>query len=212
MRQLTSDRSEIYSRWTSDGRFVVYHSWAAPHRVFRVPRDGGPAVALTPPEIDASYADVSPDGQSLAYASPSGTEEHVYVQPLSGGKRRPLRPGPASVPRWSPDGQWIAFAPDRSYYRGVYVIRSDGTNERQLTSVGGWPVWWPDGRHISYLATAEDGTQRIQTISTDGGASGREIQQRFRGVNHPFDLTRDGEWLVTSDAAHVSSEIWVLTR
>ena len=154
---------------------------------------------------------MSPDGQSLAYTTAEGAEERVYIQSTSGAHSPwPLRAGPASVPRWSPDGRSIAFAPDRSYYRGIYVIQADGTGERQLTNVGGWPVWWPDGRHISYLATAEDGTQRIQTVAVDGGTATREIQQRFRGVNHPFDLSPDAAWLVSSDAAHVSSEIWVL--
>jgi eukaryotic-like serine/threonine-protein kinase len=212
MRQLTSgNRGEIYSRWTPDSRFVLYQSWGSPRRVFRVPRDGGPAVALTPPEIDAGYADMSPDGQSLAYTTAEGAEERVYIQSLSGERPpRPLRGGPASVPRWSPDGRLIAFAPDRSYYRGIYVIHADGTGERQLTKVGGWPVWWPDGRHISYLETAEDGTQRISTVAVDGSKASRQIQQRFRGVNHPFDLSPDAAWMVSSDAAHVSSEIWVL--
>ncbi len=211
-RQLTSgDRGEIYPRWTPDGRFVLYHSWAAPRRVWRVPRDGGPPVALSPADIDAAFADVSPDGRLLAYTTTEARNERVHVMSLSGeGGPRVLRSGPASLPRWSPDGEWIAFAPDRSYYGGVFIIRADGTGERRLSSVGGWPVWWPDGRSLSYLVIADDGTQRIDTVGIDGAPTESRAPLKFRGTNNPFDIARDATWIATSDSVHVSSEIWVM--
>jgi Tol biopolymer transport system component len=211
-RQLTSgSRGEIYSTWTPDGKHVLFHEWTAPHRVWRVPREGGPPVALTPEGVDASYGAISPDGKSLAFVVTEGSEERVYIQSVANSaQRRLLRSGPASVPRWSPDGNWIAFSPDRSYYSGVFIIRADGTDERQLSSVGGWPVWWPDSRQVSFIRTASDGTQQIDIASVDGKGATAPVHLRFRGLNHPFDISRDSAWLATSDSAHVSSEIWVI--
>ena len=213
-RQLTfGARGEVYARWTPDGRFVTYQDWAAPRRVWRVPRDGGPSVALTPDDRDAGFAEVSPDGRWLAYTATEPPNERVYIAPLDGsGDARPLVPTAGSLPRWSPDGTWIAYAPDRSYYNGIFVVRPDGTGARRLAAVGGWPVWWPDGRHISYLDTAPDGTQRIQTVTLDGRPPERRIDLPFRGVNHPFDIARDGQWIAVGDAVHVTSAIWVLQQ
>ena len=41
----------------------------------------------------------------------------------------------ASSPEWSPDGEWIAFT-DGENEADVWVVRRDGTDLRQLTTVG----------------------------------------------------------------------------
>ena len=212
LRQLTNtDRGEVYPRWTPDGRSVIFQNWAAPKRIWRVAREGGPPAALTPADIDAAYGDLSPDGRMIAFVATEGAEERVYVTPVSDPTaRRLLRMGPASLPRWSPDGAWIAFAPDRGYFGGILITRPDGTGERRLTETGGWPVWWPDGRRIGYVTIRGDLTQQIQTITVDGQPRVDLVPIRFVGTNEPFDVSRDGQFLATTDTVHVSSEIWVL--
>jgi hypothetical protein len=32
----------------------------------------------------------------------------------------------------------------------------------------------------------------------------------FVGTNFPFDISRDGKWLVTTNFQHISDEIWLL--
>jgi eukaryotic-like serine/threonine-protein kinase len=210
--QLTNtERGEVYPRWTPDGRSVLFQDWAAPRRIWRVPREGGPLSPLTPSTIDAGYGDLSPDGRQLAFAATDGAEERAYVMPVvAGGTPRLLRSGPASVPRWSPDGAWIAFAPDRGYFGGISIVRPDGTGERRLTDTGGWPVWWPDGRRIGYTTIRGDLTQQVQTITLDGPPKVQLVPIRFAGTNEPFDISRDGQVLATTSSVHVSSEIWVL--
>jgi Tol biopolymer transport system component len=53
-------------------------------------------------------------------------------------------------PRWSPDGKLIAFSSDRAEpdHFDVYVMRSDGTDARQVTFTPAGatainPVWFP---------------------------------------------------------------------
>jgi Tol biopolymer transport system component/predicted Ser/Thr protein kinase len=210
-RLTTSDRGEVYPRWTPDGRFVLFQNWSPPRRIWRVAPDGGPPVPLTAENRDASYADVSPDGRQLAFVITDAPQERVYVMPITGDEGpRLLRDGPASLPRWSPDGAWIAFAPNRGDFGGILIVRPDGTGERRLTDSGGWPVWWPDGTRISYVTVRPDASQQIQTVTLDGAISIPPVPIRFSSVNNPFDIARDGESLVTTNAVHVSSEIWVL--
>jgi hypothetical protein len=33
---------------------------------------------------------------------------------------------------------------------------------------------------------------------------------RFSGINYPFDVSRDGKWLVTTNTVDEEDEIWLL--
>jgi VCBS repeat-containing protein len=78
-----------------------------------------------------------------------------------------------------------------------------------LTREGGWPVWWPSGREVGYLAVGADGNQEIRVTSLDGTA--RTLTNiKLNGTNHPFAIFPDGRRLVGSNAVHVSDEIWLL--
>jgi len=215
-RRLTStEGGEIYPQYTPDGKFILYHNWSAPRRIWRVPVDGGtPQLVSRFPEGE-NYADVSPDGRWLAFARTEAQGERVYVAPIDGGssalrgQERLLRASPASVPRWSPDGRRIAFSPNRGYADGVLVINADGTGERRISAQGGWPVWWPDGRRIGFLVQGPDGTQEIHVVPGEGGAAVTLAGVRYRSSNHPFDVSPDGRQLVTSNTMHQSDEIWL---
>jgi TolB protein len=51
-------------------------------------------------------------------------------------------------PAWSPDGQFIAFMSDRDGNLNLYVMTSQGQEERALTSTPvdeSAPAWRPEG-------------------------------------------------------------------
>jgi Tol biopolymer transport system component len=211
-RRLTSgEAGEIYPRFSPDGDWLLYTTWAAPRRVGRVRRAGGaPSLVEAEPGVEAAYGDVSPDGRSIAFARTEAKESHVYVEAVGGGERRRLTSTSSTLPRWSPDGKLIAFCPDRSYSGGIFVIAADGTGERRLTDAGGWPVWWPDGRSVAFQAVGPDGTEQIQVAPLAGGPPRAITEIRFSGLNNPFDISRDGALIVSSDSTHLSDEIWLL--
>jgi serine/threonine protein kinase/Tol biopolymer transport system component len=211
-RQLTfGNVPELYPRFTPDGSSVIYQTWTQPGRIWRVPRNGGPAVALTPGgEKDDQYADVSPDGRWLAFARTEQGKTRIYVAPIGGGEARLLIESVSTLPRWSPSGEWIAFSPSRGVNAGIFVVRADGTGERRLTQTGSWPVWWPDGKRIGYVATAPDGSQQIRTVPFSGGPSLPLSRLHFHGTNFPFDVSRDGSQLASSNSVPLSAEIWLL--
>ncbi|HEV3141795.1 MAG TPA: hypothetical protein VGY57_14820, partial [Vicinamibacterales bacterium] len=132
------------------------------------------------------------------------------VAPAAGGPERRLTDSPSTTPRWSPDGRWIAFASNRTFTGGIWVIQADGTGQRRLTQTGGWPVWWPDGKQIGYQTVTSDGTEQIAVARLDGGSPRTLNMLRFYGTNYPFDVSPDGARLVTTNAQHLSDEIWLL--
>ncbi|MGA2263073.1 MAG: protein kinase [Acidobacteriota bacterium] len=212
-RQLTfGSLPEIYPRFTPDGTYIIYQTWSpGPDRIWRVPLAGGPSEALTPArEDDDGYADVSPDGQWLAFARSEKGSTHLCVMSLKGGEAKSLTNAASTLPRWSPDGRWIAFSASRGYDGGVSLIGADGTGVRRLSETGGWPVWWPDGKHLGFQNQGPDGTQVILTVPFAGGPPQLLPSVRYTGTNNPFDLSSDGNLLATSNCSQVSSEIWLL--
>ncbi len=111
---------------------------------------------------------LSPDGRRVAYvvtAADLKGDRHrttIFVT-TDGGAAMPLTDGSAhdTRPRWSPDGQWIAFVSDRhGGPRRVFVMRADGAEPRQLTSVDGAvgpPAWSPDAARLAFTARVARG-------------------------------------------------------
>ena len=174
VRQLTSAAAgEVYPRYAADGASVYFHTWNSPRRIGQVQRAGGAPTwpSFGDGKVDESFADPSPDGKLLAFVRADPDAERIYVAPVVGGVARRLTSSRGTIPRWSPDGATIAFASDRGYAGGIFIIRSDGTGERQLTKEGGWPVWWPDGSQIGYLVAGPDGNN--ETASSRSGVARR---------------------------------------
>jgi Tol biopolymer transport system component len=99
-------------RWAPDGR-IVFTSRYDQNRVYAdivvMDADGGDRKVLA----RGDYADVSPDGRTLAYSGPGGTQRAannraVYVMPIDGGERRRVTDD-GYAPIWSPDGEYLAF-------------------------------------------------------------------------------------------------------
>ncbi|HEY8233184.1 MAG TPA: protein kinase [Vicinamibacteria bacterium] len=211
-RQVTAGRvPEIYPLYSPDGSSLLFFTWGRePSRVFRVARPSGVPVPVLPEGPSLSYPDLSPDGQRLAVAVSEGDRVRVHVAPVVGGALRALTEGPSTVPRFSPDGRFIAFSPDRSFGAGVFVVPAGGGEPRQLSETGGWPVWWPDGRRLGFQAVGSDGNAEIRVVPFEGGSTTTLSGIRFLGTNYPFDVSRDGRFLATSNTVSVSNELWLL--
>jgi TolB protein len=213
-RQITSGKvPEIYPRFSPDGSTVYFNTWGTePLSIWRVPSKGGPPKAATTSSSGSdAYADVSPDGLSVVFTRTENKISHVFVAATDGrGEPRRVLDTPGTVPRWSPDGKWISFSPNRGFSSGVNVVHADGSGLKRLTESGGWAVWWPDGEQIGYQVVGADGNSQIQVLNLKSGETRTLSNLHFLGTNFPFDISRDGKWLATTNFQHVSDEIWLL--
>jgi Tol biopolymer transport system component len=145
-------------------------------------------------------ADISPDGQRIAFYTQAPAEE-LFVVPTSGGEPRQLTRDDFKdrVPRWSPDGRSILFYSNRSGKYEAWKIGADGGGLEQLTRLDRAvynPVWSPDGRHLAINLGSEAGA-----IVDLGLPLGRRRPQPLaeRGrIPVPFapdSWSPDGRWL-----------------
>jgi Tol biopolymer transport system component len=213
-RELTAGKvPEIYPRYAPDGQEIYYSTWGAePLSIARVSRKGGPAhVAEPKARTSDSYADVSADGKWLVFVRTEKNASRLYVKAADGsGEARSVGTVEGCVPRWSPDGKWIAFSPNRGFSDGAFIVHPDGTGLKRVAERGGWPVWWPDGNSIGLQTLGPEGNTELTMVTLATREARVLAGLRFNGTNFPFDVSRDGKWLVTTNAVDEEDEIWVL--
>jgi len=99
--------------------------------------------------------DISPDAQTIVFDMLGD----IYTLPVSGGDAKPIATGMAfdSQPKFSPDGKWIAFISDRSGGENLWIMKSDGTEPKQLSRDQDYefasPVWTSDGQYVTAART-----------------------------------------------------------
>jgi eukaryotic-like serine/threonine-protein kinase len=109
------------------------------------------------------FPSLSPDGNSVAYASRASGNWDIYVRSVSGGGGAVNLTKDSSAddsqPAFSPDGQRIAFRSEREG-GGVYVMKADGESPVRVSDFGYSPSWSPDGGQLLV------GTEKIPQPST----------------------------------------------
>ena len=111
------------------------------------------------------FATISPPGTEILYfqenrndlSSATVNDWSIIIRDLQTGSEREIAKG--SMAKWSPGGNLIAFTRaegvkgDWTFY--IWVVKSDGTELRKLSSskgMAGWPVSWSgDGKYLMEL-------------------------------------------------------------
>jgi TolB protein len=112
----------------------------------------------------------SPTGRQIAFVSNRNGAPHIFVMDAEGANVRQITfGGTHTQPRWSPKGDLIVFTA-REGTHDVWVVGSDGSNPRRLTSGPGdnqGPTWSPNGRHLVFQTNRLGGWQ-IFAMLADG--------------------------------------------
>ena len=183
--------------FSRDGQDILFSS----HRdhgaeIFRLPRTGSPELVsaeLVSPEPPSWFHGTAPDCSGMTYAAAREGRRTVDIytkswdrpeQRLTGGE------GHSDGPEYAADGTKIFFNNDRTGRAQIWVMASDGTNQRPLfsdTQVNWFPHPSPDGQHLLYLAyppgtqghprdlhvalclATPDGTNRRRVVELTGG-------------------------------------------
>ncbi|MEO7119346.1 MAG: hypothetical protein ABIZ34_10285 [Candidatus Limnocylindrales bacterium] len=137
------------------------------------------------PDVAAWIGAISPDGSQVAWAKDVGSEDELWVSPVSGSPGvRIVRT--AATPNvtydgqvWSPAGDQIAFvesvieASGRAVDTSIWLVKADGSELHQLVtaSPGTSISWSPDGRWLTYVQDSETGPQLV-ALAADGSVEG----------------------------------------
>ncbi len=98
------------------------------------------------------FPSLSPDGDSVVYASAVSGNWDIYLQRVGGENAMNLTensPDDDTHPAFSPDGEQIAFHSQRAG-GGIFVMGATGESVRRLTDLGCSPAWSPDGSEIAF--------------------------------------------------------------
>jgi len=129
--------------------------------IYTMKPDGTGVTRVSFPNGGNSDPAFSPDGQKIAFKSPSASNYEISVMNADGTGRTPLTSTSVveSEPTWSPDGAKIAFVAnsfdvDGQTDREIWVMNADGTGRTQLTNNSSddyYPAWSPLGDKIAYV-------------------------------------------------------------
>jgi TolB protein len=131
------------------------------------PVDGGAQVAIintdgsgfhlvTGGPNNNAFASYAPDGKQIVYRTAGPDGNGLRIMNLDDHSVSNLTQGWDNFPVWSPRGDLIAFVRQNGADFGVFTIRSDGTNIRQLTNTRGNDAhlaWSPDGQRIVFSSS-----------------------------------------------------------
>jgi Tol biopolymer transport system component len=167
-------------RWSPDGRLVACACNTGDQKgIWIVPSDSqeqsGPWRIISP----GQYPAWSHSGLRIAFLGYLDEGTGICVMDSSGANATLIFEGGdnARYPAFSPDDGRIAFSyAEPGHVPQVWVMNSDGSDPRQLTTCGGlYPAWSPDGRFIAYTDTRRC-NGRLWIMNADGSCK-RQVTQ-----------------------------------
>ena len=134
LTRLTSGLRDINVRPSPKADFVLFRR---DNDIYRLDLPQRTETRLTnTPNQYKGIAGVSPDGTKILLTRiDPGRFEQIFVMNVDGTHTRRISRGNYYdfLPRWSPDGTHIAFSSSRDGTNGVYIMRADGSDVRDVS-------------------------------------------------------------------------------
>ena len=196
--------------WSPDGRYLYFSSnRGGSSNIWRVAIDEETGVTSGRPEaVTAIGATASPLHLSfarnghLAYSAQTEIRNlrSVAFNAATSTVAKPVSITQGSMQLWfpdpSPDGEWLA-AYSMGQQRHIFVMRTDGTEQRDLTPDNFrhyWPRWSPDGQRIAF-SSRRTGDYELFIMNRDGSGV-RQLTQSAGGHYSPW--SPDGSMIAYS--------------
>lgn len=118
-----------------------------------------PLTRLTAGSWSDTHPALSPDGQTIAFASNRAGQWDLYLLHLQTGETQRITNTPEydSAPSWSPDGRWLAYETYLENNLEIYIRPIDNSQAAiRLTedpAADYQPAWSPQGRTIAFVST-----------------------------------------------------------
>lgn len=163
--QITKGEGEYYPQCTPDGRWIVYQSGGNYPTLWKMPVDGGDAIAIT--KTTASRPSLSPDGRFVAYHYLDSSFEisrwGIGVIDLEDGRRVNRFDFPSTVTerlvKWTRDGKAIAFLNSPGGVPNIWLQPLDGSDAKPLTDFASDSIisfnWNADGSSLAVIRGVE---------------------------------------------------------
>ena len=196
--------------WSPDGKYLYFSSnRGGTSNIWRVAIDENTGVTSGRPEAVTSigantsvlHLSFSRNGQ-MAYSDQTEIRNlrSVSFNASQGVAGKPVSITQGSMQLWfpdpSPDGQWLA-AYSMGQQRHVYVMRTNGTEQRDLTPDNHrhyWPRWSPDGQRIAF-SSRRTGDYELWIMNRDGSGQ-RQLTQSAGSHYSPW--SPDGSMIAYS--------------
>ncbi len=199
-----------------------------PFDIYTARPDGSELRRLTSYGVYTAEGTLSPDGRTIVFTSLKDGDLDIYTMSTDGSNVRRLTstPGYDGGPFFSPDGRLIVYrahhptdsAELRTYREllgqrlvrpnrmEIWVMNADGSNQRQVTSLGGAnfaPFFTPDGRRIIFSSNHKNPRSRnfdLFVVGLDGdGLEQITTNPEFDGFPQ---FSPDGKHLVWASNRH----------
>ncbi len=116
----------------------------------------------------ARWANVSPDGQMVAFDAKPGGDYRIYFLGTADNQQFRFEVVGEQAD-WSPDSQKIVYRSGRDGKTGIWISNRDDSGHTLITNNGSdsFPAWSPDGRTIAF-AREDGGNVDIYIMNADG--------------------------------------------